>query len=70
MKVKGKMTHQSLGTGFWGIEADNGQKFQPLSVPSQFQKEGLRIEAEVEKSDMMSPFMWGTPVEVKQMKES
>lgn len=66
MKITGKVVYQNLGTGFWGVTGDDGQNWRPDSMPSELQKEGLKIEAEVEESpNQISMFMWGKAVKIK-----
>jgi hypothetical protein len=65
MKIKGTITHVPLSGGFWGITADNGQKFRPVhALAQEFQQEGLTVEAIVEPAQVFSIFMWGTDVEI------
>lgn len=66
MKITGKVVYQNLGTGFWGVAGDDGQNWRPDAMPSELQKEGLKIEAEVEESpNQISMFMWGKAVKIK-----
>lgn len=65
MKIKGKVSHQNIGPGFWGIIGQDGQEWRPLQMPSELQKEGLSVEIEAEEADeMMSVFMWGTAIQI------
>jgi hypothetical protein len=71
MKIKGTMTHVPLSGGFWGILAENGQRYRPVGpLADVFQQEGLPIEAQVEPSAGFSIFMWGTDVQVKAIHKS
>lgn len=68
MIIKGKVSHQALGPGFWGIIGDDGKQWRPLSLPSNLQKEGLALEVEAEEAkEQMSIFMWGTAIEIKKV---
>jgi hypothetical protein len=70
MKIKGTITHVSLSGGFWGIKADNGQKFRPVkALKTDFCQEGLQVEADVEPAEGFSIFMWGTDVDVKSIQK-
>lgn len=64
MNIKGKVVYQNLGTGFWGIVADNGKKYEPENLPKKFQKENKSINLKARESDSFSLFMWGTPIEI------
>jgi len=65
MKITGTVVHVALSGGFWGIEADNGEKYQPTGgLPTKFQKNGLKVKAEVKPSYDFTIFMWGKSVNV------
>jgi hypothetical protein len=69
MIIKGTVQHQALSGGFWGIIGDDGQKWKPVNMPKALQKEGLKVEVEAEKSaNVMSIFMWGTNIDIKEHK--
>jgi len=69
MKIIGTVVHKKLGVGFWGIEDENGGKWRSTEMPSELQKEGLKIEAEIEMAaNQVSVFMWGKAVELKSYK--
>ncbi|MEL6670645.1 MAG: hypothetical protein AAFR61_00490 [Bacteroidota bacterium] len=70
MKVTGTVTYVDISGGFWGIEGDDGQKYQPVDgLPAQYRKEGQRIEAKVSPSQGFSLFMWGRDVKINNIKE-
>ncbi len=63
--INGKIVYQNLGTGFWGIEATNGQQYRPVNMPEQLKHEGARVHLIVrEVKEEMSIFMWGKAVRV------
>ena len=65
MEITGKVTYINLSGGFWGIQGDDGQSYNPgTSLPESFQKEGIRIKANVSPSKDFSIFMWGTNVDI------
>lgn len=66
MQIIGTIQHQALGTGFWGILGDDGEKYRPEKLPKKLQQNGLRISAEIEDApNQMSVFMWGKAVILK-----
>lgn len=66
MKITGTITYEDISGGFWGIIADDGRKFRPVSpIPRALQKVGQRVTATVEDAPGYSIFMWGKEVEVK-----
>ncbi len=65
MEFNGIVTYVAVSGGFWGILAENGRKFRPVSeLPEAFQAEGLPVHAIVQAVDVFSIYMWGTDVEV------
>ena len=70
MQITGKVTYVNLSGGFWGIQGDDGQQYNPLnSLPSNFHKEGLRGNAKVSPSKSFSIFMWGRNVDIKNIEK-
>ncbi len=63
--IKGKVTWQTLGTGFWGIIDDNGGEWLPVNMPEQLKQDGKIVKVTIkETTGSSSVFMWGTPVKV------
>ncbi len=61
----GTITYVDLEGGFYGIVADNGERYLPASLPAEFQQDGLRVTFVVEPSGETATIQqWGTPVEV------
>jgi len=61
--VTGTVRRIDLEGGFYGIEADDGSKLDPVNLPPEFQKDGLRVRARVEPlKDRVSLRMWGSLV--------
>jgi len=51
--------------GFYGILGDSGERYLPLTMPDEFQKDGLRVRFTVKpRSDVATVFQWGTVVEI------
>ncbi|TAF63137.1 MAG: hypothetical protein EAZ55_14535 [Cytophagales bacterium] len=69
MVFNGKVVYQQLGTGFWGIVAEDGQKYKPVQMPAELQKEGLSVSVEAREAQaQMSVFMWGKNIEILSFK--
>ena len=68
-KYKGTIGRSDLEGGFWSIKGDDGKTYDPVSgMPTEFQKEGLRVRVEaVPRPDMVSVHMVGTLVEIKKI---
>ena len=69
MEISGKVVYIDLSGGFWGLLSDTGEKFTPIEgVPGRFQKDGLKIRATLEPSNLFSIYMWGQNVIIKEIK--
>lgn len=54
--------------GFYGIEDDSGQNYDPIDLPDEFKIDGLRVRYNyVPRFDMTSVHMWGTMIQVIDM---
>jgi L-ascorbate metabolism protein UlaG (beta-lactamase superfamily) len=63
--LTGQIKFLNIEGGFYGILADDGQKFDPLNLPAQFKKDGLRVRFAVKVKEGMASFhMWGKIVEI------
>lgn len=61
----GVVRYIDLEGGFYGIDADDGEKYDPINLGAEFQVDGLRVSFEVKiREDMVSTHMWGTLVEI------
>jgi hypothetical protein len=55
----------SLEGGFYGLVAEDGEKFLPLNLPDDFRKDGLMSRVRgIIKKDVATIYMWGTPLEI------
>jgi hypothetical protein len=65
-QVTGTVRHVDLEGGFYGIETDEGARLDPVNLPEEFHKDGLRIRAWIEDlPDRVSFRMWGTLVRLR-----
>jgi hypothetical protein len=63
--VTGTIVFLSFEGGFYGIKGDDGRSYDPINLPVEFRKEGMRIRFEAkELRDRASFHMWGTIVEL------
>lgn len=64
----GTMRYLGMEGGFYGIDADSGDRYRPVNLPKEFAKDGLRIRFCAEPLEgVMSIHMWGIPVEIVEM---
>jgi hypothetical protein len=63
--ITGTVIWKALETGFYGIEADDGEKYEPINLPSDFAVNGLRVRVTARKiDDMASINMYGIIIEI------
>jgi hypothetical protein len=66
----GTIVFLSFEGGFYGIKGDDGKNYDPMGLPLEFQKDGLRVRFEAkELPDRASFHMWGRIVEIKQIEK-
>lgn len=64
-EVTGTVRHVDLEGGFYGIEADDGTKLDPVNLPEEFRQDGIRVQVQVEElKDRVSTHMWGKIVRI------
>lgn len=63
--INGTVKHSELEGGFYYIEIAGGTKYSPTNLPAEFQKDGMRVEAEaVVRNDMMGTNQVGPIVDI------
>lgn len=67
VNVTGTVRHYELEGGFWAVRGDDGTTYDPMGgLPTEFQKEGIRVRLEGKlRPDMASIHMVGPIVEVR-----
>jgi hypothetical protein len=64
----GTIKYINLEGGFYGILADNGQKYLPGNLAKEYQVDGRRVTFRAKiLTGVVTIQMWGTPVEVLSM---
>jgi hypothetical protein len=67
--VTGTVRHIDLEGGFYGIEADDGTKLDPVNLPEDFRQDGVRVRVRVEEiKDRVSTHMWVRIVRIVDIK--
>ncbi len=67
--ITGTITYIDLEGGFFGIVGDDGNKYDPLNLEPEYQKDGLRIKVGISvRKNVMTVRMWGTPVQINQIR--
>jgi inhibitor of cysteine peptidase len=66
----GTVVFLSLEGGFYGIKGDDGRNYDPMNLPEDFRKNGLRIRFEAKTlTDRAGFHMWGKIVEIKNVEK-
>ena len=61
----GTITHLSFEGGFYGIMTGTEGHWDPINLPSEFMKDGLRVKFQAKlRKDLGSFHMWGMMVEL------
>ncbi len=69
IRIVGVVKHLSLEGGVFTIQGEDGVTYNPTNLPAEFQKDGLRIEAEGRRrDDMMSIQMVGPMVQLERVR--
>ena len=63
--IKGTVTYQDIGTGFWGIIDDSGNEWRIVDMPDQLKYDGKKVAVKAKAvNEDFSTFMWGEPVKI------
>jgi len=63
--ITGTVRYLDFEGGFYGLVADNGERYDPVNLLKEYKKDGLRVKFQVkEKKGMVGIHMWGKIVEV------
>ncbi|MCX6132705.1 MAG: hypothetical protein NTU47_02730 [Ignavibacteriales bacterium] len=63
--VTGTVAYIQLEGGFYGINGDDGRSYDPVNLPAEFRKNGMRVSFEAkELKNAASIHMWGIIVEI------
>ena len=64
----GTIKYIPLEGGFYGIETEKGEKYLPLNLPEEFKEDGLKVWFKAKPKKDKTIQMWGTPVEILEIK--
>lgn len=68
---QGMITYVNLEGGFYGIIDDAGRHLDPVNLPAQYRKDGLKVNFSYRASkNSVSFHMWGTIIELIEIKEA
>ncbi|HDD64933.1 MAG TPA: hypothetical protein ENF61_02335 [Firmicutes bacterium] len=61
---KGTVKYIPLEGGFYGIVTEEGEKYLPMNLPSEFKKDGLKVWFKGNLLKMATTQMWGKPIKI------
>ena len=62
---EGSIIFNDFEGGFYGIIADNGEKYDPINLPKEFEIDGVRVKFKLNILENQSSIhMWGILVEI------
>lgn len=66
--IRGMVRYIDLEGGFYGLIADDGARYDPLNLPADFRRDGLRVEFEGKvRDDLVGIHMWGRIFEIERI---
>ncbi len=69
--ARGTIKHVPFEGGFYGIEGDDGERYDPISIPEEFLENGMRVKFKARKNDgLVSIHMWGHHIELIEIKKA
>lgn len=67
--ITGVVRHFEIEAGFYAIRGDDSVTYDPTNLPTQFQKDGLKVEAVARRrDDMMSTRQVGPIVDLERIR--
>jgi hypothetical protein len=65
----GKITYLSFEGGFYGIISEDGERYDPINLPDEYQKEDLNVQVFAMVDHGQSFHMWGTMIKIYSIKK-
>ena len=65
----GVVRYISFEGGFYGIISDDSKQYNPINLPKEFKKDGLRVSFKGEKADVVGIRTWGTTIKITDIKK-
>ena len=63
--IKGTIVFKDIEGGFYAIDGDNGDKYDPVNLPEEYKKNGLKVKVKARfNKDIMSIHMYGEIVDI------
>ena len=65
LEIQGTVVYKDLEGGFFAIDGDDGQKYNPVNLAESFRKDGLKVKVTARPdADAMTVHMYGTVIEI------
>lgn len=64
-EIVGIVKYNNIEGGFYAIDGDDGNKYDPINLPESFRKDGLKVKVTARlKKEVLSFHMYGAIIEV------
>lgn len=64
-EITGTVVYKDIEGGFYAIDADDGRKYDPINLPENFKKNGLKVKLTARlKRNAVSFHMYGSIIEI------
>ena len=64
-RIQGTVVHKTLEGGFFTIESDDGNIYDPINLPEHFKKQGLKVKVNAKlRNDVGGVHMVGDIIEI------
>ena len=62
--AKGPIVYVKNDKGFYGVETDDGKRYEPIGLFSDFKEDGMRAKFKATRLKGPSPHGWGKPIDI------
>lgn len=70
IEIMGTIVYKEFEGGFYAIEGNDGEQYDPANLPEAFQQEGLSVVVTArKKTDLMTTRMFGTVIEILEIQK-
>ena len=71
ISITGTVTYLDFEGGFYGIISENGNKYNPLNLPEEYQVDNLQVVLiAIPVKNTNSIFMWGSIIKIIEIQRS
>ena len=65
-EITGTVVYRDMEGGFYAIDAEDGNKYDPMNLPESFKKDGLKVKVKAQlRTDVTGFHMYGSIIDIK-----